>query len=107
MYFTEEQEMLRDSVRQFALAEIAPGAAERDETESFDPSIFKKMGDLCVLGITVEEKFGGTQMGTVAATIVMEEFGAVCASTALTYLAHSILAVHNLSSNGSEEQKKK
>jgi len=107
IYFTEEHEMLRDSVRQFAFAELAPGAAERDETESFDPSIFKKMGEIGVLGITVDEKYGGAGMDTVAATIVMEEFGAVCASTALSYLAHSMLAVHNLSINGSEEQKKK
>ena len=107
MYFTKEHEMLCQSVKRFAEVELAPGAAERDEHESFDPAIFRKMGALGVLGVTVGEAYGGAGMDTVAATIVMEEFGAVCASTALSYLAHSILAVHNLASNGSENQKKK
>ena len=107
MYFTKEHEMLRQSVKRFAEVELSPGAAERDEKESFDPAIFRKLGALGVLGVTVGEEYGGAGMDTVAATIVMEEFGAVCASTALSYLAHSILAVHNLASNGSENQKKK
>ena len=58
--------------------------------------IFNKMGELGILGITVPENYGGAAMDCVAATLVMEEIGAVCASTALSYLAHSILAVHNL-----------
>ena len=107
MYFTDEHELLRQSVKRFAERELAPGAAERDENESFDPSIFKKMGRLGVLGVTIDQKYGGAGMDTVAATIVMEEFGAVCASTALSYLAHSMLAVHNLATNGSEKQKNK
>jgi len=105
MYFTEEHELLRQSVKRFAEIELAPGAAERDENESFDPTIFKKLARLGVLGVTIDEKYGGAGMDTVAATVVMEELGAVCGSTALTYLAHSILAVHNLASSGSEDQK--
>lgn len=107
MWFTDEHEMLVESVRQFAQKDVAPQAAERDEKEIFDFSLVKKMGDLGILGITISPDYGGAGMDAVAATIVMEELGAVCASTALSYLAHSILAVHNLSINGSEEQKKK
>jgi isovaleryl-CoA dehydrogenase len=107
MFFSKEHEMLRDSVRDFSLKEIAPGAAERDEKESFDKGIFLKLGALGVLGITIPEEYGGAGMDCTSATIAMEELGAVCASTALSYLAHSILAVHNLATNGNEQQKKK
>lgn len=107
MWFNEEHKMLQESVRQFCRNEVEPGAAERDETEQFDMSLVKKMGDLGILGITVPTEYGGAGMDTVAATLVMEELGAVCASTALSYLANSILAVHNLNMNGSEDQKKK
>ena len=104
---TEEHEMFQATVRQFAEKELAPGAAERDEKESFDVKLFKKLGELGIMGITVPEEYGGANQNCVAATLVMEELGAVCASTALSYLAHSILAVHNLDQNGNEQQKKK
>src|ERR1700683_657941 len=107
MFFSKEHEMLAETVRDFAAKEIAPGASERDEKETFDRNIFPKLGQLGLLGITVPESYGGTGMDCVAATLVMEEIGAVCASTALSYLAHSILAVHNLCTNGNEAQKKK
>jgi isovaleryl-CoA dehydrogenase len=107
MFFTSEHEMLAQTVRNFAQKELAPGALERDENESFDRGLFKKLADLGLLGITVPEQYGGAAMDTIAATLVMEELGAACASTTLSYLAHSILAVHNLASNGSEAQKKK
>ncbi|MDZ4676965.1 MAG: acyl-CoA dehydrogenase family protein [Oligoflexia bacterium] len=107
MWFNNEHEMLAETVRAFALKEIAPGAADRDENETFDRSLFNKLGELGVLGITVGDQYGGAAMDTVAATIVIEEIGAVCASTALSYLAHSILAVHNLHANGNDLQKKK
>jgi isovaleryl-CoA dehydrogenase len=106
-WFTEDQKMLAESVHEFAQKEMAPGAASRDENETFDRSLFTKIGEMGLLGITVPEEFGGAGQDTVSATIVMEELGAVCASTALSYLAHSILAVHNLNKNGSDEQKKK
>ncbi len=107
MIFSQEQEMLAKTVRDFAEKELAPGAATRDEKESFDRELFVKLGELGLLGITVPEQYGGSGLNATAATIVMEELGAVCASTALSYLAHSMLAVHNLSVNGSEDQKKK
>src|SRR5437899_2825124 len=107
MWLTSEQEMLQATVRQFAGNELAPGAALRDEKEQFDVPLFKKLGELGLLGITVPEQYGGAGMDCVSATTVMEELGAVCASTALSYLAHSILAVHNLYMNGNEQQKKK
>jgi len=107
MFFSKEHQMLAETVRDFSLKEIAPGAAERDEKEIFDRSIFLKLAQLGLLGITVAEEYGGSGMDCVAATLVMEELGAVCASTALSYLAHSILAAHNLSTNGNEAQKKK
>lgn len=104
---TKEHELLRQTVRQFAEKEIKPLAREIDETEGFHPEIFPKMGDLGLPGITVPETYGGGGMDVMAATIVMEEFGRVCASTALSYLAHSILCVNNIFTNGNESQKKK
>jgi isovaleryl-CoA dehydrogenase len=68
---------------------------------------FRKMGEVGLLGITADPKYGGAGMGAVAATIVMEELGKVCASSTLSYLAHSILCVNNIQNNGSEEQKAK
>jgi isovaleryl-CoA dehydrogenase len=105
--FSEEHRMLQQSVRQFARDQLAPKAAKLDEVEGFNEDAFRRMGDLGVLGITASEEFGGTDMGWTAATIVMEEFGAVCASTALSYLAHSILCVNNIYTNGNTEQKKR
>ncbi len=107
MFLTPEHEMLSETVRNFAEKELAPGAALRDEKETLDSEIFKKMGALGILGITVPAEFGGADMDAVAATVVMEELGAACASTALSYLAHTMLAVHNLNINGNEDQKKR
>lgn len=107
MELSKEHEMLRDSVRDFARKELAKGAAQRDEKEVLESWIFPKLGEMGLLGITVPEEYGGSGMDAVAATIVMEELGVVCASTALSYLAHSMLAVHNLAINGSHEQKAK
>jgi isovaleryl-CoA dehydrogenase len=107
MFFSKDHEILAETVKDFAQKEIAPGAADRDEKEITDPGIFPKLGQMGLLGITVPEEYGGSAMDAVAATLVMEEIGAVCASTALSYLAHSILAAHNLSQNGNELQKKK
>ncbi|MGE4232702.1 MAG: acyl-CoA dehydrogenase family protein [Bacteriovoracia bacterium] len=106
-FFTDEHRLLQKSVRDFATSVLAPKIEELDEKEGFDRSYFKKMADLGLLGITVPESDGGTDMGCVAATIAMEEIGAIDASTALTYLAHSILFINNLATNGSPEQKKK
>ena len=106
-FFSEEEQLFQNPVRQFAQQVIAPKAAELDETEGFERSHFKGMAELGLLGITAPESYGGAAMGCVAATIAMEELGAVCGSTALSYLAHSILAVNNLATNGNDYQKQK
>ncbi len=106
-FFTDEDRMLQSSVAQFAAQVVAPKAEKLDETEGFDRSHFDGLGKLGILGITAAEEFGGVNQGCVAATIAMEELGAACASTALSYLAHSILAVNNIQTNASESQKKK
>lgn len=107
LFFNETHLALKDSLRRFAETELAPKAAELDEAQGFNEDALRKMGELGLLGITADTNHGGSGLDTVAATLVMEEFGAVCASSTLSYLAHSILAVNNLSANGSEEQKKK
>lgn len=107
MMITKEHEMLRQTVRNFSEKEIKPFAREIDETEGFHPEVFKKIGKLGLLGVTVSETYGGGGMDVLAATLVMEEFGRVCASTALSYLAHSILCVNNIYENATEEQRKK
>jgi len=105
--FTEEQRMLQETAKKFAEQELQPVAAELDEKEKFNDAAFRKMGPLGVLGITVPTEYGGGGGDAVSATIVMEEFGRCCASTTLSYLAHSILCVNNIFKNGTEEQKKK
>jgi isovaleryl-CoA dehydrogenase len=106
-FFTDEQRMLQETVRQFAQSELLPQIEKLDEEEGFNREAFPKMGELGLLGITVPEKDGGTGLDCVSATIAMEEMGAVDASTTLSYLAHSILCVNQIAMNGSAEQKKK
>lgn len=105
-FFSDEHKMLQESVKAFANEELAHGVESRDATESFDREVFKKIGDLGLLGITVSEEDGGAGMDAVAATLVMEEMGAVDASMTLSYLAHSILCVNQIGRSGSPEQKK-
>jgi isovaleryl-CoA dehydrogenase len=107
LFFNDTHKVLKETVRRFAESEIAPRAAELDESQGFNESALRKMGELGLLGITATESHGGSGLDVVAATLVMEELGAVCASTTLSYLAHAILAVNNLSANGSESQKTK
>ena len=102
-FFTDEEKELQKVCRDFAQNELAPYAQEHDEKETFNINAFKKMGELGLLGITADPKYGGSGLGATAATIVMEEFGAVCASSTLSYLAHSILCVNNIQQNGSED----
>lgn len=104
---SKEHDILRETVRAFSEKEIKPFAREIDETEGFRPEIFKKIGELGLLGVTIPESYGGGGMDVLGATIVMEEMGRVCASTALSYLAHSILCVNNIYVNGTEAQRKK
>ncbi|MCK6594466.1 MAG: acyl-CoA dehydrogenase family protein, partial [Bacteriovoracaceae bacterium] len=106
-FFTEEEKELQKMCRDFARNELAPKAEHHDEHESFNIDAFKKMGEIGVLGITADPKYGGAGLGATAATIVMEEFGKACAGSTLSYLAHSMLCVNNIQNNASEEQKAK
>ncbi|MBI2711367.1 MAG: acyl-CoA dehydrogenase family protein [Bdellovibrio sp.] len=106
-FFSEEHQMLQKTVRQFSQDELAPRIEKLDHEEGFNLEAFRKMGDLGLLGITVSEEDGGAGLDAVAATIVMEEMGAVDASTTLSYLAHSILCVNQIGVNGTAEQKKR
>src|SRR6184192_1652743 len=99
--------MLRDSVRDFAAKEIAPRAAEIDRANEFPPDLWRKLGALGVLGITVEEEYGGTAMGYLAHVIAMEEISRASASVGLSYGAHSNLCVNQIRRNGSVAQKRK
>jgi len=103
----QDLDMLRDAVADFAKAEIAPRAAQLDRDDQFPMDLWKKFGDLGVLGMTVSEEYGGANLGYLAHMIVMEEFSRASASVALSYGAHSNLCVNQLHRNGTEAQKKK
>ncbi|MCG5102735.1 acyl-CoA dehydrogenase [Oceanobacillus alkalisoli] len=103
---TEEQEMLRKMVRDFAINEVEPTAAERDEEERFDREIFDKMAELGLTGIPWPEEYGGIGADFVSYCIAVEELSRVCASTGVTLSAHLSLASWPIYKYGTEEQKK-
>ncbi len=103
----EDIAMLRDSIAAFAAAEIAPRAGDIDHTNQFPMDLWRKMGDLGILGITVPEEYGGANMGYLAHCVAMEEISRASASVGLSYGAHSNLCVNQLKINGSEAQKTK
>ena len=100
-------EMLRDTVGAFAQAKIAPNAAEIDRSNKFPRELWPQLGELGLLGITVEEEWGGAGMGYLAHCVAMEEISRASAAIGLSYGAHSNLCVNQLRRNGSAEQKKR
>jgi len=103
----ETADLLRDAVRDFAQAEIAPIAAEIDRSNEFPNELWPKLGDLGLLGITVPETYGGADMGYLAHIVAMEEVSRASASVGLSYGAHSNLCVNQINRNGNEAQKAK
>jgi isovaleryl-CoA dehydrogenase len=103
----EQADMLRDSVRAFSEAEIAPRAAEIDRANAFPRDLWPKMGDLGLHGVTVEEDWGGAGLGYLEHCLAMEEVSRASAAVGLSYGAHSNLCVNQIRRNASEEQKRR
>mgnify|MGYP000379599401 FL=1 len=103
----EDIDMLRDSVFQFCTQEISPRADDIDSTNEFPMDLWRKLGDMGLLGLTVDEQYGGTGMGYLAHSVAMEEISRASASVGLSYGAHSNLCVNQLHKNGTEQQKQK
>ena len=101
----ETLDSLREQINRFAAAEIAPRAEEIDRSNEFPMDLWRKMGDMGLLGITVSEEYGGAGMGYLAHVIAMEEVSRASASVGLSYGAHSNLCVNQIYRHGTEEQK--
>ena len=101
----DDVEALRETVHRFAQERIAPIAAEIDRTNAFPSGLWHELGQLGLLGITVEEDYGGAQMGYLAHVVAVEEIARASASVSLSYGAHSNLCVNQIRLNGTAEQK--
>ena len=106
-HISDDTDALRDSVKRMCDDELAPRAAAIDQDNAFPMDMWKKLGDLGLLGISVPEEYGGTGLGYLAHTVAMEEVSRASASVGLAYGAHSNLCVNNLYLNGSEAQRNK
>ena len=103
----EDINLLRDAVKTFADAEIAPRAAEIDRVNEFPADLWKKFGDMGLLGMTASEEYGGTNMGYLAHIVALEEISRASASVGLSYGAHSNLCVNQIRRNGNDAQRQK
>src|SRR5438034_10680043 len=103
----ETADQLRASVRGFTAAEVAPLAAEIDKSNEFPRGLWPKLGDMGLLGITVEEEYGGSGLGYLEHCVAMEEISRGSAAVGLSYGAHSNLCVNQIRRNGSDEQKRR
>ncbi|MHB8683114.1 MAG: acyl-CoA dehydrogenase family protein [Dehalococcoidia bacterium] len=103
---TDEHRLLRDTVLSFARRELAPIAAEIDRTDAFPPDLFRRLGALGVLGVTVPPAYGGAGADLLAGVLVIEQLARASASVALSYGAHANLCVNNLYANGTEDQRR-
>lgn len=104
---TEEQQMIKKMIREFAVEEVAPGAIDRDRTKEFPIEIFKKLSEMGMMGLPFSEEYSGGAADTTSFAIVTEELSRACASTGITYSAHISLGGAPLNLFGTEEQKKK
>ncbi len=105
--FSEDHRMLRDSVRDFARAQVAPGAPARDQSHKIEPDLIAQMAEMGLFGICIPQEYGGAGMDCVASTIVVEEISKACAGTGVFLSAHNSLCVDPVLGFGSEDQKKK
>ena len=103
----ETVDIIRETVRHFTSAEIAPRADEIDQSNEFPRDLWPRLGEMGLLGITVSEEYGGAGLGYLAHTVVMEEISRGSASVGLSYGAHSNLCVNQIFRNGNEEQKRR
>ena len=104
---SENQSMIEQMVKDFAEKEIRPNVMKWDESQEFPVELFRKAGELGLMGVLVPEEFGGAGLDTVAVVIVHEELSASDPGFALAYLAHSMLFVNNLEFNGNDEQRER